>query len=63
MEDRPHTPDEPTTADEFHSALRRIVCAAQDNGVDVRGGWNIDRLESESGSSVDVEITEVVRPE
>lgn len=48
-----------TTAEDFREALRTIVTEADRNGVDVRGGWPIERIESER--AWDIEITRVSR--
>lgn len=50
----------PTDAESFHAALAALVDAADERGVNVKGGWELDG-ELDSSSNYDVLITEVIR--
>ncbi len=51
------TSDGPTTAEEFHAELRRLVRAAETNSVDIEGGWACRGMADDS--SWDIEIVSV----
>lgn len=48
-----------TTEEAFREALRQLVTEADSNGVDVRGGWPVERTDAERAWGLD--FTEVSR--
>ncbi|MDS0296497.1 hypothetical protein [Halogeometricum luteum] len=48
----------PSEKEEFRTMLRELISSAEANGVDVSGGWYVERPHAES--DWDVEVTEVV---
>ncbi|MFB6154596.1 MAG: HalOD1 output domain-containing protein [Haloferacaceae archaeon] len=48
-----------TTAEAFQAALRDVMREADENGVDVRGGWSVSW--ADETTTWDVEITQVAR--
>jgi hypothetical protein len=60
-EDRPDADVRPTVTSEkaYQEALRQLVLEADSNGVDVRGGWPVERSDAER--AWELEITEISR--
>lgn len=54
------SPTDVTTEDSFHEALKTLLKRADENGIDVRGGWAIVS-DTGVGAEWDLEICEVVR--
>jgi hypothetical protein len=48
-----------TSEEAFREALRQLVIEADSNGVDVRGGWPVERSDAER--AWELEITEISR--
>jgi hypothetical protein len=55
-EDQPDADVHPavTTEDDFREALRRLMIEADSNGVDVRGGWPVERNDGERAWGIEV---------